>query len=95
MPIIQSAKKKLRADKRKNEINKRVKDAIKIALKQFVAKPSNENLGLAFSALDTAAKKKVLPKGRVDRKKSRLSSLVKSTPKKVPNPKRTRAAKKV
>jgi len=94
MPIIQSAKKKLRADKRKNEINKKVKDAIKIALKQFVAKPSNENLGIAFSALDTAAKKKVLPKGRVDRKKSRLSSLVKSTTKTVAKQKQARAVKK-
>ncbi|OGY24129.1 MAG: hypothetical protein A2172_01125 [Candidatus Woykebacteria bacterium RBG_13_40_15] len=73
MPIIKSAKKKLRADNRKQIINKKVKDKVRIALKKFKVAPSTKTLDLAYSALDTAAKKNIIPKGRADRKKGRLA----------------------
>ncbi|MEX0622137.1 MAG: 30S ribosomal protein S20 [Candidatus Woykebacteria bacterium] len=79
MPIIKSAKKKLRADLRKKVVNIKVKDKFKAAIKAYRAKPSNDNLANAYSALDTAAKKGIIPKKRADRSKSRLSGLLPKT----------------
>src|SRR4030042_4988338 len=79
MPIILSAKKKLRADHRKQKVNQKVEAASKLAVKNFKKAPSQEALGRVYSALDIAAKKGVLPKKRVARKKSRLASLVVKT----------------
>lgn len=76
MPVIKSAKKKLRADARKRVINLRVKRNVKDTLKWFTSKPTNETLKQAYSALDTAAKKNVIPKKRANRKKSRLAALL-------------------
>lgn len=76
MPVIKSAKKKLRADARKKAVNLKVKTRMKSTLKKFDAKPSQEALTQAYSILDIATKKKVIPKGRADRKKSRLATLL-------------------
>lgn len=76
MPVIKSAKKKLRADARKKAVNLKVKTRMKSALKKFDAKPSQETLTQAYSILDIATKKKVIPKGRANRKKSRLAALL-------------------
>jgi len=76
MPVIRSAKKKLRADHRKQKINQRVEAAVKLAIKTFKKAPSPGALNKAYSALDVAAKKDVIPKGRVARKKSRLANLI-------------------
>ena len=76
MPIILSAKKKLRADARKESNNRKVKAQLRFILKKFAASPTNEALRDAFSILDVAAKKRIIPKGRADRKKSRLTSLL-------------------
>ena len=73
MPIIKSAKKKLRADLRKRKINLKVKAQVKSALKKFASDPKEASLSEVYSALDIAAKKGVIPKGRADRKKSRLT----------------------
>jgi len=76
MPVTLSAKKKLRADARKEVVNQRIKKQVKLLLKKFKAAPTNETLGKAFSVLDVAAKKGVIPKERADRKKSRLTRLL-------------------
>lgn len=82
MPIIKSAKKKLRVDQRKRAVNLRLKRRLKEALKQFDSKPNSTSLSEAYSILDTAAKKNLIPKKRADRKKSRLSAtLTKNSPK--------------
>ena len=77
MPIIASAKKKLRADKRKQKINQKVTLLVKGSLKKFRLSPSKEALSGVYSVLDTAVKKGVIPKKRADRKKSRLATLLK------------------
>gem|GEM_PF-3875782 len=81
MPVIKSAKKKLRADERKQVFNKVVRDKVRIALKQFKANPSNKTLDAAYSSLDTASKKHVIPKERADRKKGRLAAFLNSNKK--------------
>lgn len=80
MPITLSAKKKLRADARKQKVNQKVETAFKLAIKNFKKNPSEESLKQAYSALDIAAKKAVIPKKRAARKKSRLAILVTNKP---------------
>ena len=70
MPVIKSAKKKLRADVRKKIANLKVKIQMKSALKKFATSPAREALSQAYSALDTAAKKAIIPKGRAKDRKS-------------------------
>jgi ribosomal protein S20 len=82
MPNIASARKKLRADLRKRKVNIRVKEQVKSTSKEFTEKASAENLGKVYSALDTAAKKNVISKKKVARKKSQFSNLIKSVSKK-------------
>ena len=76
MPVILSAKKKVRADARKEQANQKVKAVVKTTLKKFKAAPTAESLKHAYSVLDVAAKKGIIPKMRADRKKSRLSSFL-------------------
>ena len=75
MPIIQSAKKKMRQDKRRTKRNKPVRTQVKTAVKDARVKPSKRTLQEAFSALDIAAKKHILHKNKAARLKSRLSKL--------------------
>lgn len=76
MPIIKSAKKKLRADLRKRSINIKVKTQVKSAIKSYRAKPTPSGLSKAFSALDIAVKKGVMPKKRANRNKSRFAAVL-------------------
>ena len=77
MPITKSAIKKLRADKKKAIFNKATKTKAKRAMDNFKELPSLESLSKAFSAVDKAAKKGVIKKGKANRIKSRLSKKVK------------------
>lgn len=76
MPIIKSAIKKLRADKRKTDINNLVRKAYKTAIKTMRREPSLANLKKAASELDRAAKKHVIHRSKSSRLKSRLSRLI-------------------
>ena len=80
MPQRKAPLKRLRADKKRWLRNKNAKDTLKKSLKQFqklvVAKNAQEAkkaLPKLFSLLDKAAKKNILTKNTVSRKKSRLS----------------------
>lgn len=77
MPIIKSAIKKMRQDKAREKANRDKKDALKQVLKKATLKPSSENLSKAFSSLDRAAKKGLLPRGRANRRKSQLAKNLK------------------
>lgn len=77
MPILKHAIKKVRVDKRRTSANKKIKTGVKNAVKKVRLDPNAATLKGAYSALDRALKKRVLPAGRVDRMKSRLSKLVK------------------
>lgn len=72
MPIISSAKKRMRQEKKRTQVNKRTKVLLKQALKQVRSEPSAKNLALAYSALDTAAKKNLIHANKASRLKSRL-----------------------
>lgn len=82
MAITKSAKRAKRvSDKRAVVNSKRVrtmKDSVKTVRKSIstASASTQEDLRLAFKALDKAAKRGVIKKGTADRKKSRLAKAV-------------------
>lgn len=80
MPIIKSAKKKLRQDRKRARQNLLIKGAVRTAILTFKKKPTLLNLSKVFSELDKAAKKKVFHGNKAARLKSRLSKLLKKKP---------------
>ena len=80
MPNIKSAAKAMRASRRKQVINQKVKDKVKREVKAIqkliTAGQKSEaaaKMKEVMSVLDKATKKKVLKKNTVSRKKSRLA----------------------
>lgn len=77
MPILKSAKKKFKQDKKRAGVNKiyrkSLRQAVKLARKEKTAKA----IRLAYSALDKAAKKKVIHRNKAARLKSGLMKLAK------------------
>lgn len=76
MPHHKSAAKRMRTNEKARQRNRAVKSTVKSALKKFEEAPveqAAEALRQAAAELDRAAKKGVIPKGRADRKKSRLA----------------------
>jgi small subunit ribosomal protein S20 len=75
MPIIKSAIKKVRKDRRRAVINRRWRGRERSAVKATRQNPTPELLKAAQKELDKAAKKGVIKKGKASRLKSRLSKL--------------------
>lgn len=78
MPIIKSAKKRVKVARKATIRNSKVKRSLRTALKSFGAaiaggKKSTAEHGKAQSALDKAGKKGILHKNKVARKKKQLS----------------------
>ena len=99
MPIIKSAKKRVRVTAKATVRNAKTKRSLKSALKAFHAsltgKKSASAHSKAQSALDTAAKKGVLHKNKVARKKRQLAAAAKkAAPQKATTPKKPATAKK-
>lgn len=96
MPIIKSAKKRVKVANKATARNRKTKRSVKSAVKELQAslsgdkKKANELLAKAQSEIDTAVKKGVLHKNKANRKKSQLAKankragikLDKTTPKK-------------
>ena len=82
MPVIQSAKKRMRQEKKRTAINRIKKENLKILIKNVRADngasstKSAQNLNAVFSALDKAAKVGLIHKNKSARLKSRLSKAV-------------------
>jgi len=85
MPIIRSAIKKVRKDKLRTIRNKKREDTLKALIKKVRITKSAKDIQAVFSALDKAAKVKLIHPNKSARLKSRLSKLIsvkKSTDKK-------------
>ncbi|EKD57426.1 MAG: hypothetical protein ACD_57C00305G0001 [uncultured bacterium] len=76
MPLIKSAIKKLRSDKKKAGFNRATKTKAKSAIDGFKSLLTLESLSKAFSAVDKAAKRGVIKTRKADRIKSRLSKKI-------------------
>jgi len=81
MPNLQTSIKDLRQNKRRAEFNKRIRNRMKRAIKNFDELLTENNpekaktaLVQAYKILDKAAQKKVIKKNTASRKKSRLAS---------------------
>jgi small subunit ribosomal protein S20 len=72
MPIIKSAKKKVRVDKRRTSSNLRARHAVEKMISLFKKTPSQENLNKVFSVLDKAAKKGIIHKNKASRFKAKF-----------------------
>lgn len=85
MPIIKSAKKRVRVAKknaiRNNKTKRTVKGAIKTLTSSFSSKKSvsQKDIAKAQSAIDTAVKKGVISKNKAARKKSQLAKKAKAS----------------
>ena len=84
MPITSSAKKALRASKRKHVFNLARKDTLNTVVKKVKKlvseKKAKEALALlpaAYQAIDKAAKTNLIKDNAASRKKSRLSAMIK------------------
>jgi|SRR3972149_1156174 len=81
MPVIKSAKKKLRRDKKIQKRNYLVKLAFEKAIKTARKSPSLEKIKKATVLVDKAAKKKLIHANKAARIKSSLSRLIKTSKK--------------
>ncbi len=87
MPNIQSAKKRMRSDAKKNAKNQAILSELH-TLDQKMRKLTEESAKAVqvaeelVSKLDKAVVKGVIPRGRADRKKSRIAHFVKKLKKK-------------
>ena len=77
MPIIKSAKKRVRVNNKAAVRNSKTKRSLKTAFKVFAKSPSADSHATAQSNLDKAVKKGLIKKNTASRKKSRLVSMVK------------------
>ena len=94
MPIIKSAKKRVKTTKKATARNSRAKKSLRSAFKLFSKSTTSKNHSAAQSALDKAAKKGLLHKNKVARKKRQLAaSAKKAGAKPVAKTKKTTAKK--
>lgn len=75
MPVIKSAIKKLRQDKKRTAANKKIKQEFLSAIKG-ATKTKKTSINEAFSKIDKAAKKGIIHANKAGRLKSRLSKTV-------------------
>jgi ribosomal protein S20 len=105
MPIIKSAKKRVRVARKAAVRNSRTKRSLKTALKTFAKKPSASAHSESQSNLDKAVKKGIMHKNKANRLKKQLAAKakaagvkptksVKKTPAKPAAAKKTTTAKK-
>lgn len=76
MPVIKSAKKKLKVDRKRESYNKKVRSLINSTIKKTQKKPTQESVRKAFRVIDMGVKKDILHKNKAARIKSRLSKLL-------------------
>lgn len=78
MPIIQSAKKRVRTARKAAVRNSKTKRSLKTALKSFAKKPAAASLSEAHSELDKAVKKGIIHKNKAARLKKRAAAKAKA-----------------
>jgi small subunit ribosomal protein S20 len=97
MPVTKTAKRALRGSKNKTTVNKLLVNKLEIAVRHAKKSKKHEEIKLATSLADRAAKKNIIHKNKAARIKSQLSKLEsQKTSKKEPvkAPKKVSAKKK-
>jgi small subunit ribosomal protein S20 len=80
MPVIKSAKKKLRQDIKREKVNDLLRKTLKVSLKDAQKSKTAEKIKKAVILTDKAVKKNLIHKNKAARIKSRLSKLNKTSP---------------
>ncbi|HEY1064343.1 MAG TPA: 30S ribosomal protein S20 [Candidatus Saccharimonadales bacterium] len=78
MPIIKSAKKRVKVAKKAAIRNSKTKRSLKTALKAFTKSPSNKTQSAAQSNIDKAAKKGLVHKNKAARLKKQAAAKAKA-----------------
>lgn len=78
MPIIKSAKKRVKVAKKATIRNSKTKRSLKTALKAFVAKPEGKTHSAAQSNIDKAVKKGLMHKNKAARLKKQAAAKAKA-----------------
>lgn len=78
MPIIASAKKRVRTTRKATVRNSKTKRSLKSALKMFAKSPNGKSMSSAQSQLDKAVKKGVVHKNKAARLKSHAAKRAKA-----------------
>lgn len=94
MPIIKSAKKRVRVARKATVRNAKTKRSLRTALKAFHAKVTGDSHAKAQSNLDKATKKGLVHKNKVARKKKQLAAAAKKAGVKTAGTAKKTAAKK-
>jgi small subunit ribosomal protein S20 len=99
MPIIKSAKKRVRVAEKQSIQNSKTKRSLKESVKAFQAtllakKDTTKAQSEVYSAIDTAVKKGVISKNKGARKKSQLNSAAKAAGTTKPGTKKTKSTAK-
>jgi len=76
MPVIKSAKKKLKVDRKRESANKKVEAFINLTIKKAQRKPTLESIRQAFKVIDKGVKRNIFHKNKAARIKSKLSKLI-------------------
>lgn len=76
MPVIKSAKKKLKVDRKRESANKKAEALIDLIIKKAQKKPTPESVRRAFEVIDKGVKKNIFHKNKGARIKSKLSKLI-------------------
>lgn len=77
MPVIKSAIKKLRQDRKREKQNDELRAALKTALRSAKKTKSGKSVALAFSTVDKAAKNNIIHVNKASRLKASLSKVAK------------------
>jgi small subunit ribosomal protein S20 len=78
MPLIKSAKKRVRTAHKAAARNSKTKRSLKNALKSFIKSPSTKTHSTAQSNIDKAVKKGLVHKNKAARQKSKLAAQAKA-----------------
>jgi len=79
MPVTKTAKRALRASRRKEIVNKKIISSLEIAVRYAKKTKSQKDIQKASSLADRAVKKDVIHKRKASRIKSSLSKLLPKT----------------
>lgn len=79
MPVIKSAIKKLRQDRKRTIANDEWRDKVDVAVKTVKKSSTAKNLQEAFSVIDKATKKNLMHANKAARMKSQIAKLVPTT----------------
>lgn len=84
MPVIKSAIKKLRQDKKKEKINDELRERLKSSVRAAKKTKNGKSVANAVSVVDKAAKQKIIHPNKASRLKASLSKLAKPVSAKAP-----------